>query len=116
VADEKYPNIFVAGDVADTGDVKMSYKAGLHAPIIAKNIKTLLKGEAPKAIYTPSTAEMVCIPLGKDGGLTYLPFFGGKHGVLIELTPGLTLGNYLTKQMKGKDLFVTKQGQLVQRY
>jgi len=79
VDDDRYPNIFVAGDVADTGDVKMTYKAGLHAPIIAKNIKSLFKGAEPNAIYTPATAEMICLPLGKNGGFTYIPMFGGTR-------------------------------------
>jgi apoptosis-inducing factor 2 len=78
VADNNYPNVFAAGDVADTPDLKMAYKAGLHGPIIAKNILSLIKGQAPAGIYKPSTdSELMVIPLGKSGGVTYLPFFGG---------------------------------------
>jgi apoptosis-inducing factor 2 len=77
VDDDAYPNIFAAGDVADTPDLKMAYKASLHVPVIVKNIKSLLKDQTPTAIYKPSTAEMVCLPLGKDGGITFIPYFGG---------------------------------------
>lgn len=78
MADKAYPNIFVAGDVADTGDLKMAYKAGLHAPIVAKNIISLLKGQVPTAIYNPTTgSEMMTLPMGKLGGVSYLAFFGG---------------------------------------
>jgi apoptosis-inducing factor 2 len=104
--DPAYPNIFAAGDVADTADLKMAYKAGLHAPIIAKNIKSLLSGQEPKATYKPSTgSEMMVIPMGKMGGVSYLSFFGG-----------FTLGNWATKQMKGKHLFVDQQKKLLVRY
>lgn len=78
VADKAYPNIFAAGDVADTGDLKMAYKAGLHAPIVAKNIISLIKGQTATAIYKPTTgSEMMTLPMGKLGGVSYLSFFGG---------------------------------------
>jgi len=78
LADKAYPNIFVAGDVADTGDLKMAYKAGLHSSIITKNIISLLKSQAPTAIYKPTTdSEMMTLPMGKLGGVSYLSFFGG---------------------------------------
>jgi apoptosis-inducing factor 2 len=83
VDDGAYPNIFAAGDVADTSDLKMAYKAGLHAPIVAKNIQSLLKGKEPKAIYKPATGEMICIPLGKDGGRTFVSFFGGNLPYMV---------------------------------
>jgi apoptosis-inducing factor 2 len=104
--DPAYPHIFAAGDVADTGDIKMSYKATLHGPIIAKNIKSLLSGQEANATYKPSTgSEMMVIPMGKMGGVSYLSFFGG-----------FTLGNWATKQMKGKGLFVDQQKKLLVRY
>jgi NADH dehydrogenase FAD-containing subunit len=85
LADKAYPNIFVAGDVADTADLKMAYKAGLHATIVANNIISLLQSQAPTAIYKPTTgSEMMTLPMGKLGGVSYLAFFGGmfqKRGV-----------------------------------
>lgn len=77
--DKSYPHIFVAGDVADTSDLKMAYKAGLHAPIVAKNIISLTKNQAPTAEYTPTTHEMLTLPMGKLGGVSYFAFFGGMH-------------------------------------
>jgi apoptosis-inducing factor 2 len=79
VDDKSYPHIFVAGDVADTSDLKMAYKAGLHAPIVAKNIISLTKNQAPAAVYTPVTHEMMSLPMGKMGGVSYLAFFGGMN-------------------------------------
>ena len=75
--DDTYPNIFIIGDAADTGDLKMAYKATLHAAIVAKNIQCLLNKSTPKAKYSPSTSELMVLPLGKTGGLSYLSFFGG---------------------------------------
>jgi apoptosis-inducing factor 2 len=77
LADNAYPNIFAAGDVADTVDLKMAYKARLHAPIIAKNILSLIKGVTPTAVYQPPGKESMVLPMGKNGGLGYLAFFGG---------------------------------------
>jgi len=115
VADESYPNIFAAGDVADTPDLKMAYKAGLHGPIVAKNILSLVTRQAPAAIYKPTTgSELMAIPLGKTGGVTYLPYFGGTLSASQpKLTTGFTLGNWATKTIKGKTLMVPKARALV---
>lgn len=85
VDDKSYPHIFVAGDVADTPDLKMAYKAGMHAPVVAKNIISLIKNQTPTAEYTPTTHEMVTLPMGKLGGVSYLAFFGGMHLVTTLL-------------------------------
>jgi len=78
VADQTYPNIFAAGDVADTPDLKMALKAGLHGPIVAKNILSLINKGTPGNVYKPMTGgEMMALPMGKTGGVTYLSFFGG---------------------------------------
>jgi hypothetical protein len=59
----------------------MAYKASLHAPIVAKNIISLLKGQTPTAIYQPKAgSEMMVLPMGKIGGVAYLSFFGGTSG------------------------------------
>ena len=79
VADQAYPNIFIAGDVADTPDLKMAYKASLHAPIVAKNIESLIKARPASAVYKPTVgSENLPLPLGKMGGVAYLSFFGGE--------------------------------------
>ena len=48
---------------------------------------------------------MVVLPMGKMGGISYLSFFGG-----------ITLGDWFTKFMKGKTLFLQKQVAMVSRY
>ena len=54
----------------------MAYKAGLHAPIVANNIISLTKNQAPNAEYKPVNKEGMTLPMGKLGGASYLPFFG----------------------------------------
>ena len=86
VDDYAYPYIFAAGDVADTADIKMAYKASLHAPIVTKNIISLLKGVKPTAVYQPKTgSEMITLPMGKNGGVSYLSFFGGTSKVIRDI-------------------------------
>lgn len=104
VANDTFPNIFVVGDAVDMKEVKQLVKAQSHAGVVANNIKGLLKGQKPTSLYKPVTIEMAGIPFGKSGGLVYLPFFGG-----------FMLGDWAAKNIKGKDLFVTKNMSLVVR-
>jgi len=83
----------------------MAYKASLHAPIVSANVDALLKGQTASAEYKKPEAEMLALPIGKNGGLTYLAFFGG-----------FTLGAWVTKQLKGKTLLVPNQKKAVLRY
>jgi len=65
-----------------------------------------MNGQIPSATYKPTIgAEMVTLPMGKLGGISYLSFFGG-----------MTLGDWFTKFIKGKTLFVPKQEAAVLRY
>jgi hypothetical protein len=57
----------------------MAYKTGLHAPIVAKNIISLTENQAPTAEYKPVIQEGMTLPMGKLGGVSYLPFFGGMN-------------------------------------
>jgi apoptosis-inducing factor 2 len=87
----------------------MAHKAGLHASIVAKNIISLLKGQVPTAVYKPTTgSEMMALPMGKLGGVSYLAFFGGMFPKGKCLISGFTLGNWATKTLKGKGLFIGK--------
>ena len=109
VDDKSYPHIFVAGDVADTPDLKMAYKASLHTPVVASNIIALIKNQAPTAEYKPVTQEMMVLPMGKLGGVSYLAFFGGSNSdYAIYSYLGFTIGNWATKMLKGNGLFIDK--------
>jgi hypothetical protein len=56
----------------------MAYKAGLHVDVVAKNLASVLKGQTPAAIYTAPAQEMLALPMGKNGGLTFIAMFGGN--------------------------------------
>jgi len=64
---EGYPNIFVGGDISNVKEEKNARKAELHAKIIAKNIKRLLK-QKPLIKYKSGRSPMV-ISLGDWRGL-----------------------------------------------
>ena len=76
----------MAGDAVDMKEVKQLVKAQNHAGVVANNIKSLLKGQKPTALYKPVTIEMAGVPFGKSGGVVFLPFFGGLHHVCTILT------------------------------
>jgi len=95
LSNSSYPHIFAAGDVADTNEVKMAFKAGLHAPIVATNITNLIQNREAKATYSTPSWQALCLPMGPKDGLTYMSFFGG-----------ITFGAWVTRFLKGKTLGV----------
>jgi apoptosis-inducing factor 2 len=46
-ADEKYPNFFAAGDVADSGAHKAARPGAAQAQVLARNILSMIEGKAP---------------------------------------------------------------------
>lgn len=67
-----YDNIFALGDVADTDETKLAFRAGMHADIVAKNILALTK-KAPLKDYKKITSEVMLVTLGKNGGVAAFP-------------------------------------------
>ncbi|RUP47020.1 hypothetical protein BC936DRAFT_146221 [Jimgerdemannia flammicorona] len=90
-----YDNIFALGDVADVGELKLAYKAGLHADVVAKNIVALTKKGALKE-YKKGSSEVMLVTLGKNGGVAVLP-------------GGITGGNWISRNLKAKNLMVDHQ-------
>ncbi|KAI0031101.1 hypothetical protein K488DRAFT_52806 [Vararia minispora EC-137] len=54
VTDERYPNVFVIGDVADTPNQKTARSGSHHAEVVTENIAALVSGEEPRAEYKDS--------------------------------------------------------------
>lgn len=50
--DEKYPNLFAVGDIADTGTHKAARPGAAQAAVVAKNIQALIEGRSPDDKYT----------------------------------------------------------------
>ncbi|KAH9060596.1 FAD/NAD-P-binding domain-containing protein [Lactarius vividus] len=92
---ESYPNIYAIGDVIDWSEQKQAAKAPKHAQIAAANILSQLNGSSPGKQYT-GQPELIIITNGKKHGSSYLGFLWG-----------ITLGNWFSSSMKGKELMVS---------
>lgn len=51
--DERYPNVFAVGDIADTGARKAARWGAAQGAVVAKNIKALIEGKQPTEEYRP---------------------------------------------------------------
>ena len=78
-----HPNIFVAGDATNLPERRMAFIAGLHAPVVTKNLKALALAVDPTGAaltrykpHPPDTGKgrMMLVTLGRRGGLPSLPF------------------------------------------
>lgn len=90
------PNVFAVGDVADNGDPMTVVAINRQGPWLSKTLLALIKGakvEEQKP-YTAADKSMILIPLGPNIGSSFLAV--------------ATVGNFLTRLFKGKDLFLTK--------
>ncbi|KAI9441256.1 FAD/NAD-P-binding domain-containing protein [Lactarius indigo] len=92
---ESHPNIYAIGDVIDWSEQKQAAKAPKHAQIAAANILSQLNGSSPSKQYT-GQPELIIITNGKKHGSSYLGFLWG-----------ITLGNWFSSSMKGKELMVS---------
>lgn len=94
------PNVFAAGDAVDAGDLMTIVAASRQQPWLAKLIKALAAGKSLESqkSYSPWGKAPILVPLGPEKGNSYL---------IIA-----TLGDWVTKTMKGKDLFISKYRKL----
>lgn len=91
----EYRNVFVAGDIADVGDGMTIVATTRQNPWLVKTLKKVLNGaslESQKP-YTPWKNAPILVPLG--------PFVGNSWIFA-------SFGDWVTRKMKGKDLFVPK--------
>ena len=98
-----YPEIFAAGDIIDWDEQKMSFKAGRHGNVVAKNILALTRGTAPKDQYK-GTIEGIMVTLGSKGGALYFPLFWGW---------GLVFGDWIVRKVKAAALMVPQGRQFL---
>ena len=75
--------MFVAGDVTNLPEGRLAIISGLHAKSIVANLKNLLASPSPDAVklkpYKPALpgrgmGRMMVVTLGREEGLTSLPF------------------------------------------
>ncbi|KAJ1555399.1 hypothetical protein HK405_002051 [Cladochytrium tenue] len=99
--------IFALGDVADLDPLTIAQVLTSQSAVVAANLVAVVKAEQNGAnphadpakwkhsrTYTPATAVAIALPLGKSGGVTQLPF------------GGFVVGDFMTRMIKAKDLFV----------
>jgi NADH dehydrogenase FAD-containing subunit len=91
----EYPNVFFAGDIAEIGDGMTIVATARQNPWLIKTLKNVIKGatvESQKP-YSPWKKAPILVPLG--------PLIGNSWIFT-------TLGDWVTRQIKGKDLFIPK--------
>lgn len=93
-------NVFALGDVAATGDLMTIVAITRQAPWLAKAIKGVIAGRSLETLprYSPWTAPPILVPLGPRRGASVLPVTAS----------GVTVGGFLTSQIKGKSLFMPR--------
>ncbi|MEM9710185.1 MAG: FAD-dependent oxidoreductase [Pseudomonadota bacterium] len=89
-------NVFAAGDAVDPGDAMTIVAISRQQPWLAKTLKALAEGKSlsSQKAYTPWGKAPILIPLGPNQGNSFLMI--------------ATFGNWVTKMMKGRDLFIPK--------
>ncbi|MEM1288127.1 MAG: FAD-dependent oxidoreductase [Pseudomonadota bacterium] len=95
------PNVFAAGDAVDAGDAMTIVAASRQQPWLAKFLKGLASGKTfdDQKAYTPWDKAPILVPLGPEKGNSYLMI--------------ATFGDFITKTIKGKDLFIGKYRKLL---
>lgn len=91
----EYPNVFVAGDMADVGDGMTIVAITRQNPWLIKTLKKVLGGGSVEnqKPYTAWKKAPILVPLGPVIGSSWL---------------FVTVGNWVTSKIKGKELFIPK--------
>ncbi|THH35371.1 N-acyl homoserine lactone synthase [Aliishimia ponticola] len=98
------PNVFAAGDVADAGDSMTIVAASRQLPWLTATLKGLMADKPLDTMkpYKPwGPKAPILVPLGPKRGSSFLGLF--------------TAGDFLTRRLKGEDLFVTRYNKLLNR-
>lgn len=90
-----HPGVWAIGDITDVRETKRADAARGHAKVVAENIRALIEGREPTAVYQPKP-ELVVLPLGPDGGASQVL----RDGVRVVVGPAET------SRYKGEDLFL----------
>jgi len=91
---QSHPSIFALGDITDLQEAKQFQKTAGHAAVVVPNVLSYLEGKELKQQCKPGK-EIIMISNGRNGGASYL-----------EPLLGITFGDFVTKTIKSKDLFV----------
>ncbi|MCG8492293.1 MAG: NAD(P)/FAD-dependent oxidoreductase, partial [Sneathiellales bacterium] len=99
------PNLFCIGDVASLGEGMTIVAISRQVPWLSKTLKAYSKGAAIDTAprYKPWPVAPIILPLGAEKGASILPF-GPK---------GVSVGDFLTRKIKGEHLFLPKYRKLL---
>ncbi|QXT39885.1 NAD(P)/FAD-dependent oxidoreductase [Gymnodinialimonas ceratoperidinii] len=98
------PNVFALGDVAETGDGMTVVGATRQLVWLKATLKQVMAGRAVEDLlqYAPwGSKAPILIPLGPKRGNSFLGLF--------------TVGNFITRMLKGEDLFIKKYQKMMNR-
>ncbi|KAF4031004.1 Pyridine nucleotide-disulfide oxidoreductase [Phytophthora infestans] len=95
-SEERYAKMFALGDVCNHSSQKMAFIAGEQGKFLAGELTAVIRKKKLgfTKLYTGMSTEALVLPLGPNGGVTQLPFFGG-----------IVLGDWVTWMMKLRDYF-----------
>ena len=96
------PNVFAAGDVAAAGDAMTIVAISRQKPWLEKALKSIASSKQLKDLkpYAPwGDKSPILVPLGPERGSSFLVI--------------ATFGDWVTRMMKGKDLFLAKYRKLL---
>ena len=96
------PNVFAAGDAAAAGDAMTIVAISRQKPWLERALKSIASGKQLKELkpYAPwGDKSPILVPLGPERGSSFLMI--------------ATLGDWITRKMKGKDLFLAKYRKLL---
>ncbi|MBI6630884.1 NAD(P)/FAD-dependent oxidoreductase [Pontibaca salina] len=98
-----WSNLFVGGDAADVGEAMTIVATMRQVPFLVRTLRAAAAGKpvARRRPYRPWTNAPILVPLGRKIGGSYLP-------VPRQIGPLGVTGNFLTRQLKGNDLFIPK--------
>ncbi|CAM9537965.1 unnamed protein product [Ectocarpus sp. 8 AP-2014] len=86
--------VFAVGDCMDLPVPKIAYLAGAEGDSVAKQVAASAAGKPLKSA-APSVMPVSLVPVGKTGGVSSLPM-------------GIVVGDFMTRNIKSKDMFVSK--------
>ena len=99
------PNVFAAGDAVDLGDAMTVVATARQIPWLKATFGALIAGKSLDSVkpYAPWTKGKtpLLVPLGPDKGASFLIMF--------------TTGNFLTRLIKGKSLFIERYRKLLRQ-
>ncbi|KAJ5026353.1 hypothetical protein PSV08DRAFT_370510 [Bipolaris maydis] len=86
IADERFSNIFAAGDVAASGGPKMGRASFMQTFVVVDNILSLIKGKKTLKIYTPMRwiESSIKLTLGKEHLVMYTTGFVGRDSLVAS--------------------------------